>query len=112
MNEVQLTMDDGKTWHNLPVSSYSHIFDIGASLSPFMQPYLMRLQAMEAAELRRKNEEQIASALGVPADLLFNPLVQRLLSGPLSTNKFKLFTPSPSPRRAARRRHRRRMKRR
>jgi hypothetical protein len=76
MNEVQLTMDDGKTWHNLPASSYSHIFDIGASLSPFMQPYLMRLQAVEVAELRRKQEEQIASALGVPADLLFNPLVQ------------------------------------
>lgn len=70
------------------------------------------LQAAAIAEQRRKNEEQIASALGVPAHLLFSPLVQSLLTGPLLVDRFKAFTPSPSPRRAARRRHNQRMKRR
>jgi hypothetical protein len=90
--------------------------DIGLSISPLAHPYIAQyiaqLQAMEIAELRRKNEEQIASTMGVPAELLFNPLVQSLISGLLFPNKLKPFTFPPSPRRAARRAHRKGMKRR
>ncbi len=115
MIEVRITMDDGKTWHELPSSSYSHVFDIGANLSPFMQPYLMRLHELEIAEQRRLNEEHIASAMGIPAELLFNPMVQRLISGTLSADKMRAFVaslPAPSKRRKARRAHKKRIRRR
>lgn len=114
IEDVRLTMDNGATWHVLPISNMLHTFDIGAGLSPFMQPYLMQLRDLEIAELRRKNEAQIASAMGVPAELLFTPMVQRLINGPLSAERMRAFVamPSPSPRRAARLRHSRRMKRR
>lgn len=88
------------------------INDIGLSISPLAHLYIAQLQAMEVAEQRRKNEEEIASAMGVPAELLFKPLIQRLISGPLLVDRFQAFVVSPSPRRTARRAHRKRTNRR
>ena len=53
--------------------------DIGICISPIFAPYALKMQELEIAEQRRRNEEAIASAMGIPAEFLFNPYVQRLI---------------------------------
>lgn len=63
--------------------------DVGLWISPLLAPYIAELQAMEEAEIRRQHEEEIATALGVPAEILFNPLVQRLIGGSIDIERMK-----------------------
>ena len=94
--------------------------DIGLCLSPITAPYAAAMRELEIAELRRKNEEEIASALGVPAELLFNPLVQSVLADPVAAARRLTDERMPEPTPVERgvldryqdRRHSRRMKRR
>ena len=65
------------------------LIDIGMIISPLNAATVALLQELEIVELRRKHEEEIAEAMGVPADILFNPYVQRLIDGPIEIGRIK-----------------------
>ena len=63
--------------------------DIGMFISPLNAAMVARLQELDQAAHRRKHEEEIAEVMGVPADILFSPYVQRLIGGPIDIGRIK-----------------------